>query len=74
MYASPTVPMPLDRPAPSRWRVRDDIPYVERPGEPCRLVGHRTDRGHVYFIVEFYSDGERLEYLPGDLEVESFRG
>lgn len=72
MYASPTVPMPSDRPAPSRWRVRDDIPYILRPGEPCKLVGHRADRGHVYFVVEFI-DGERLEYLPGDLDVDAHR-
>jgi len=74
MYASPTVPLSSTRPALSRWRVRDDIPYILRPGEPCKLVDHRADRGHVYFVVEFYSDGERLEYLPGDLEVDARRG
>ena len=74
MYLSPFArPQPIPDTRPNRWRVRADIPFIERAGESCRLLSHRVDRGQLFFAVRF-NDGEVLEYLPGDLECERVRG
>lgn len=70
MYSSPLGRRPAPR-VRSQWRVRDDIPLIERPGEQCEVVGHRVDRGQVFCTVRF-PDNTCGEYLPGDLEVLSW--
>lgn len=68
MYSNPLPSIPLGIAwAPYQWRVNAGVPHIERPGQLCKLVGHRHDAADQLFFRVRFADGHESEYLPGDL-------